>query len=368
MFAWVLFILLGPYYLVGNGLPQPGDWLVVLLTPLALASWNGRLSVRHSRTVKALFVFTVWVALVNWGWATVLWKWNNKFDYLLHPVFYAFNAAVFLSALIIARRDPRRFLRITVDIVFVTILAMAVMSTIGGSSSGRTAVFFNSPNQTGYYSLLSACLFALTQRPLGISRLRAGISISLCAYIALLTASRASLAGIALLVLVLVVSDPKAVIIGTIAAFALSLSAGERLEESLEFNQKRALEQRDQQGFARERGYDRIWRFPEYLVLGAGEGDNRRFAEEGYVPRELHSSFGSLLFSYGVVGMILFFVFFARCVRGAKRRSLFFLIPALSYTVAHQGLRFTMFWVLLVAFVIVKDLPERPGDVVPAKA
>lgn len=366
LLVWCLFLLLGPLYVFGSGLPQPGDWLLLVLAPLSLFSWDGRLERSHSRVIKALLLFTLWTAVVNWGWATALWKWGNKFDYVLHPLFYVFNAAVVLCGLVLARQNPERFLRITIDIVFVTIIACAVMSTVVAPSGGRTTVFFNSPNQMGYYALLSACLFAMSQRPLRIRRLRAGLGVAACAYLGLLSASRASLAGIVLLLVVLVFSNPKLIIVGVIAAAGIGFVGGP-VDDAVEFNQKRALEDRDpSQSFAKERGYDRIWRYPEHLVLGAGEGDNKRFAEEGYQPRELHSSFGSLLFCYGAVGMSLFLLFCWRAVRGASLRGLMMLVPALVYTVAHQGLRFTMFWVVIVAFVVLKSFSEKPGGPVTA--
>ncbi len=367
LFLWCVFLLLSPLYVVASGLPQPGDWLVLLLTPVALFGWNGRLDRASSRAVKALLLFTLWTCLVNWGWASVLWKWNKLFDYVIHPLFYIFNAAVFLSAIVIAKRDPERFLRVTVDVVFVTIIACAIASTFS-ATGGRTAVFFNSPNQMGYYALLSACLFAMVQRPLGIGRVKASIGVTSCAYIAFLSASRASLAGILLLLFLLVFSNPKVIIAAALAAVALVTVVPGPIKSSLEFNQKRAVEDRDpNQSFAEERGYDRIWNFPQYVVLGAGEGHNQRFAKPGEHPRELHSSFGSLLFGYGIVGITLFLVFCWRVVQGAPLRMTLLLVPALVYTVAHQGLRFTMFWVVLVAFLMLKNLREPPRDHVPAK-
>lgn len=359
LFVWCLFVLLNPVYVIDSGLPQPADWLVLLLTPLALLSWNGRLVRADAGTVKSLLTFTAWVFLVNYAWALVLGKFNTR-DFGLHPMFYLFNAAVFLSAVVIARPNPERFLRTTVDIVYVTVV-LSLVAAFVTPGQYRTQGLFNSPNQLGYYALLSACLFAMTQRPLGISRLRASAGVAMCGYLAFVAASRASLAGIIVLLLVLFFSDPKLIIAGALAAAAI-VSIGGPVAHKLEFNQKRALEDRNpHESFAEERGYDRLWRFPRYLVLGAGEGDYERFTTDGRVAREVHSSFGSLLFSYGIVGVALFLVFAGRVIRGASRRTFLLLVPALVYTVAHQGLRFTMFWVVLAAFVVLKRLPEKPG-------
>jgi hypothetical protein len=51
----------------------------------------------------------------------------------------------------------------------------------------------------------------------------------------------------------------------------------------------------------------------------------------------------------------LFFVFLARVFKGASVRDKAILVAGLSFAFAHQGLRFTMFWVVLVVFVVVKQ-------------
>jgi hypothetical protein len=369
LMLWVLFLLLSPLYIVGSGLPQPGDWLVLLLLPVTLFSWNGTLDKPSSRMVRALLWFTVWVFVVNYAWALVLGKWKSPKDFIIHPFFYFFNSAVFLCGLVIARKNRDAFLRITVEVVFFTILVQLVASFFVSSASVRGQVFFNSPNQLGYYALLSACLFALAQRPLGISRLKAAVGMSACAYLALLSASRSSVAGILILMLVLLVSNPRTILIASLAVIGL-VSLGGPVTDAIEHAQKRVTQDRDPTTtFAEERGYDRIWRNPEYLVTGAGEGAYERFLyRPGEKRRELHSSFGSLVFGYGIIGIVLFGIFAVRAIRGAPMRMWMVLVPALAYTVAHQGLRFTMFWVVLAAFVVLKPMPDRaPRKHVPAR-
>jgi hypothetical protein len=113
--------------------------------------------------------------------------------------------------------------------------------------------------------------------------------------------------------------------------------------------------------FAEERGYDRIWTYREYILTGAGEGDVNRFRDTPNGPGEVHSSFPTVLFSYGIVGMILFGTFAWRVLKGATPRAWLMLLPTLAYSSAHNGLRFTMLWVLLAIFVIVKRPVAPPS-------
>lgn len=363
LLLWSVFVLLSPLHVLPKGMPQPGDFLILLVAPVTLLGWDGKLSREHTRMVRPLLWFAVWVAIVNYAWALVLWRFSDPRDFVLHPFFYVFNVLVFVAALILARRDGEHFVRVTVEVTYITIVVTVVASFVMRDQY-RTQVFFNSPNQLGYYSLLSACLFSIAQRHVGMSRIKASVGVTCCAYLALLSASRASLAGILILLVVLVFSNPRIIIAGVFAAVALVSITGP-ISDAIDFNQQRALEDRDPQtSFAEERGYDRLWRHPEYLLTGAGEGAYERFVfRAGEPKRELHSSFGSIVFSYGVVGTALFLVFFVRTVRGASLRMTALFIPALVYTVAHQGLRFTTFWIVLAVFVIIKMMPERQAKV-----
>jgi hypothetical protein len=366
LIVWVMFLLLNPLYVFKSGLPQPGDWLVVLLLPVTLFTWNGSLDRASSRMVRALVWFTLWVFVVNYAWALVMGRWRSPKDFVIHPFFYFFNASVFLCALILARKNREAFLRITVEVVFVTIIGMVVSSLFYRTDDYRGQLFFNSPNQFGFYALLTACLFVMAQRPLRISRGKAAIGVASCSYLAILSASRASVAGILVLLLIVLLSNPRTILIASLAAIGL-VSLGGPIANALDATEKRVSEDRDPNtSFAEERGYDRIWRNPQYLVTGAGEGAYERFVfRDGAQKRELHSSFGTVVFSYGIVGVALLLVFLIRTLRGAPFRMAIVLVPALVYTVAHQGLRFTMFWVVLSAFVILKPMSgsvsERVG-------
>jgi hypothetical protein len=359
--VWCLTLILTPFYVVDSGLPQPGDALVIFLLPLSLARWDGRFDKPTSRMLRALLWFTAWVFVVNLAWALIQGSWENPKNFLIHPLFYAYNAAVLISALILARPNPARFIRLTVDVTLLMVLFQVGASFFYRTELYRGTLFFNSPNQLGYYSLLAAVLFAMTQQPLGLSRVRAALGVTGCAYLAVLSSSRASLAGILVLLLVLVFSNPRAVIIGSLVAVALTMLGGP-LADALETSQTRTLVQHGgpQVGFAEERGYDRIWEYPEYLLLGAGEGDYARFAKPGQSAREIHSSLGTVVFGYGVIGVFLFMTFAVRMVRGGTLRTSIMMIPAVTYTVAHQGLRFTSFWVVVAAYIMLKQAARPP--------
>lgn len=359
LFLWMLFVLLTPVHVVGSGLPQPGDWLILLLVPVVLIGWKGSLERAGARMVRPLLWFTVWVIVVNYAWAFVLGRWSDPKDFLIHPLFYVFNAAIFVCSLVLARQHRDAFLRITVDVVYGTIIVLTLWSFFFGRGDFRSQLAFNSPNQLGYYALLSACVFAIAQRPLGMTRLKGAVGITCCAYLAMLSASRAAVAGILMLLVVLLFSNPRTIIIVSLAAIGL-VSLGGPVAHAIEVSQQRYERGKDARlSFTEERGYDRILNNPEFLVTGAGEGGYERFVRVGQHRRELHSSLGTVVFAYGIVGVLLFWVFFWRVVKGSPKRMAMMLVPVLMYTIAHQGLRFTMFWVAIAMFVVLKPMPDQ---------
>lgn len=62
---WSLVVLLMPFYMFPNGLPQPSDLLGVLLLTLLLRTWNGRMAPGLRFPLKSLIRFLVYVVIVN---------------------------------------------------------------------------------------------------------------------------------------------------------------------------------------------------------------------------------------------------------------------------------------------------------------
>jgi len=152
-----------------------------------------------------------------------------------------------------------------------------------------------------------------------------------------------------------VFSNPRLIALGVIAAVGL-LALGGPIADSMSYTQqRRVLMDRDHdESFVEERNYDRLWEYKEHLLLGAGEGDFQRFSDSDKEALEIHSSAATVLFSYGIVGTLLFLAFALRIVRRAQFRATAILVPSFAYTIAHQGLRFTMLWVLLAVFLACK--------------
>ena len=78
------------------------------------------------------------------------------------------------------------------------------------------------------------------------------------------------------------------------------------------------------------RGYNRIYEYPEQILLGAGERGRWRFGP-GH-EHELHSSFGTVLFSYGIVGFVLFSTFLLHVLAERPASALFLTAAPIVYS------------------------------------
>jgi hypothetical protein len=116
------------------------------------------------------------------------------------------------------------------------------------------------------------------------------------------------------------------------------------------------------EAFERQRKVARLVENPRYLVLGAGEGANEpRFG----VRAEVHSTVGTLLFSYGIPGTLLFAWFFRNLIRADVKTSLLLLLPLFVYGIAHNGLRFSPFWICLCTTYYIFGT-RLPPEAIPA--
>jgi hypothetical protein len=358
---WALYLFLLPIYIFSSGLPQPGDILILVLVPASLIGWNGRMARSSLRPLRALAAFIVWGVVLNYTWMIILGKFGffGKDTFLLVPIFYIYNAMILLSVLVLHARYGDRFLWLTLNAVLATVVFQVLLSFVVTGGTHRQTVMFNNPNQLGLYALLSANILTFGRRRLGFGTLKSSVGMLCCLYLALLSASKAALLGSALLFAISVLSSPRTILLVGLTVLAL-LSFPNPLTDTMERSRDRIAEKQEV-SFLNSRGYDRIWNHKEYWVIGAGEGGLSRFADTSVIgDHELHSSAGTLFFCYGLVGVVLFASFLLRVVEGATVRSALLLLPALSYSLAHQGLRFTLFWILIGIFVGLKKHLAHP--------
>src|ERR1700753_2394422 len=161
--------------------------LVVPLFAVTMWTWRGRLDRRARRPFMSLIIFTAWVIAVDWGWAILLGNFGlfGPDTFLLFPVYYIYNACVFLVVCVLYQRFGARFLWLTLHIVLVTVVTQAFAALFVHRSGLRGTGFFNNPNQLGFFALVMASVLALGKRNLGFGVIKSSIGITTCCFLAL---------------------------------------------------------------------------------------------------------------------------------------------------------------------------------------
>jgi hypothetical protein len=357
-------IALSPVILLDPGMPQVSHALVIAAIAVMLTSYFAPVLVdRAVLLIGGFWLFDVF--LVNTGnWlATGV----NGTRFMLTIAYYGFNFVVLCataSMVATGGQTARNWLRLALAAALAIEIAVVVTGfNVGPAASvnvgsdpsvnARNSGSFDNPNQLGYFGLLVAsCWFALHERA-PLSWLDGAITAG-ALFLCISSSSRAAVLGaVALPAIALfrhgistraIPLAAVSLVAGTIVAYAMA----DQLAEGIA--QQRVVERFDQSkqhdSFA-GRGYDRLWLYPEHLIVGAGEGAYDRFLRSQGGDNEIHSSFATILFGYGILGTALFLGLMWRVCSYQGWHGLALMAPLAVYGLAHQGLRATLLWVLL---------------------
>ncbi|MCC6419143.1 MAG: hypothetical protein IT429_12985 [Gemmataceae bacterium] len=352
--AWAVYPLLVPFYVFGkvpipgtekveSGVPQPADYYLVALVGLVFLGLPFRIGRSAAPVVRAFVCFVCYTAVVNFAWSANL----EDTSLLKSSLFYSYDVVLFLTCLVLHAAFGERFLKVTVYAVAASVVLQVILSPFAPQQAyARQALFFNNENQLGYYCVLAASLFALGARRFSLPLSHQLVMYGAVGYLAAISQSRSALLALLALATLSMLDRPVRLflLLGGLAAISVALTERPPV---LSKSEERLVVKGEYDTLA-TRGYDRILNHPEHLLFGAGEGAHERFESDLYAS-EIHSSYGTLLFCYGVVGAVLFTVGLAH-VCAPNPRAVIYLIPAFIHGSAHHGLRFAFFWATL-AFI-----------------
>lgn len=354
-----LYIITCPFYVFDSGLPQPSDGIAVIGILYVLIS--GKMTpLFKMKVLKRLIQFVGLVVLINIAYY-LFYEVNgidNKFYF--PPLFYIFNMLFFSMILIFLNKDFSKKVNILSFAVLCSLFVQVALGIVH-VGTGRSSLFFNNPNQLGYYSLVSLSIFAALPSKYRSNKIITLAAVLMSAYLILLSGSRAALLGVALLGIIVFVKEGfkiKASSIFFILIVAIlgwyfasqNLFVDKQIKSIRQRNEEKTL-----QGVSewQVRGYDRFYLYPEYILFGAGEGMYDRF--RSYQQLEMHSGPGTILFSYGILGLLLFISFLKYIVKRNVLFNILLLTPVFLYNFTHQGFRDSLFWILLAGIFIVSE-------------
>ena len=357
-----LYFILFPFYLWRSGLPQIADIVMVMIIVLYL--YRTRATLRRPIHLKLItriaVIFFLHITLINTTWMLLL---NTTESFWLPTFFYLYNISVFLITISLYC-DYREQLLATIlkSIVVSLVVQLSTYLFGGGFAGGRMVLGFNNPNQLGYYSLITAGIILLTSKRIKINIWWFLVGLFASLILCLASLSKASIVSYAFmlgahiawthpdkifkrrLIALVVILGVSLVLIYTYTDYLANnhlINAVIRRMDSIGKDSDDSLE---------GRGYDRIWKYPQYWIFGAGEGGYIRFDQN----MEFHSTLGNIQVSYGIIGLTVFLALLFLVIKVDEYQSIYIVAAMLLYGLTHNGIRNSMFWILLV-LVSVRD-------------
>lgn len=363
--AWAIYLMSFPFYFFPAGSAQPSDIFIIIVIG-AYISVKGFKMFRDNREVFNKFLrFCIYLTVINLGvFVALLGQRNSGLPWYFMSAFYYFNLVVMGLALALYRQYGTAFLRTTIySCILAAILQIGLSYVLSTNAEGvRGSMFFTNPNQLGYYSLCGLAIVLVLETMLKIPKLIVYLSFFLFGYLAVVSVSKAALGALIILVGVYLLANGivslknvlAIAVVGGIGYFAfLNTQFGQNFQRSLEVRQLNDEDRPDEITEWEYRGYDRISNHPGYLILGAGEGGYNRF-DTFIENHEMHSSIGTIVFCYGIPGTALFILFVLSLVKRLPWYYVIYALPLFAYGVTHMGLRFTIFWIALIMFPIMR--------------
>jgi hypothetical protein len=349
------YILLMPFYLFPPGSPQIADFLMLVISASMLFGVTAELPRKVKTIVAVMMMFVAYSVVVN----SVFAMSTQDVSLLKSPLFYFFNLVSFVCLVKYYQVYKEDFLRVVALTVAVSLCIQMVVMLADlhpGARGVRTTLWFNNPNQLGYWSLLSVSIVALAVTRIRIPTLLLLASLVAGTFLVVLCLSKAATAGMVMLFALIALRKPIVIVVALVAiGGVIATPAGGAWVDALQHRLDSVGQQDDDT--AEGRGYDRIVEHPQYLIFGSGEGDYQRWYSTEGRDKEIHSSFGSMLFCYGAIGFILFSAGIA-LILGNSLASWLYCVPLMLYGVTHNGLRFTSFW-LFIAFAFCMAIAVR---------
>ena len=365
----ILFLLasfaLSPVYIWESGLPQISHIFASVAILIRLL-YKPRIKWNRFWALGTLFVLYSFVVDI------IIFSRYGDIRSMLEPAQYAFDFAVFVLLVSVIRERGRRILRKIFWLhmgllIFQTTTVLLGNTRVFGST--RAMGFFNDPNQMSYWALWTAIIIGSTGKVLYSSWLPGYLALLLAGAIDLFSASRSAALGLAVLALVYVyilIADlvrtrgfdigmktnraKLILIVGSIlllsgVTFVVYRAGGPvaLLSKGAYLVQRFGEHQYDDT--LSGRGYDRLWKFPEYLLFGAGQGAFKRYSHSARFLGEIHSTWAGVLFNYGVTGFVILLGFLFGVLRKSGYPFALLALPPFVYGFATFGLRNWYFWV-----------------------
>ncbi|MBW6473092.1 MAG: O-antigen ligase family protein [Anaerolineaceae bacterium] len=354
LFLYALFIIITPFYFWRSGVPQIADFVLMLLVITFFIRKRFVISgISASRNFLLTgFIFSFYVVFVNLIWALIL---SSTDLFLLRSSYYIYNISVCIIVIGLYADYREQFIEFTYKLIWASLTIQCILYLILGGFSGlRTTIFFNNPNQLGYFALLAACIILFASSRIQIKLFFVISGLIFAFFLIAASQSRGAILAFLGLVLLFLMSKGRkdikkkvySVFIIAVLLFVIIYQTTTLIQDNplIQTIQRRIESIGSRPTDSLEgRGYHRITDYPEYWIFGAGEGEFSRFGSRV----EFHSTIGNIQVSYGIIGSFLFFLILFFSLKNDHFINWYSVVTILFYGLTHNGIRNSLFWILL---------------------
>jgi hypothetical protein len=352
-----IYVFLRMIYIGEGGTVQVADIFIAIFMPF-FVNMGGIKKIFETNRFSILLIVTFLIINLIWFFIT------GDETIGINLAYYTYNFLLFVFVFNVREGNRTAFDRY----LPLTILVAAATQIIAiGLISGdiyRSVGTFSNPNQLAYWSICLVTMHML------IARERTGLTLAVTALLGaclMLSLSRGGLTGFAAVAGLYLLQRFRNIHFRVFAFLGASifllLFTGSDAFQSYRDDYQLAsrLEERSEARSLSDelenRNYTRLTTNPEYILFGAGEGafgrfEGERYKEGHYQGIEIHSNYATLLFSYGILGLLLFVAMLVR-FGGMSMADTIYLSGILLYGMSHNGLRFSLFWVVIAVLVSV---------------
>lgn len=367
-------LVLSPFYFGGSGKPQISHVVMAIAAILNVISTKTR--------VEKWWASGLFFAAYTMSVGLVVFVAHCDLTTLQAPLYYMFNFLIWVHLVTLSSKiGTARILKsfnLTLWAVFAMELLLLVTGTGRMYGASRAMGTFNDPNQMANWIVCVSTMLAAIGWAINRSWVNMYVAAGMATIAVAYTASRSGALGLLPLILsccviaghwlISLVAGRKRVKIAVLTllcvlviVLSVCLTAdpqGVALRAETTMNRiinwlGRFRDTSSNTSFE-GRGYDRLWKFPEYLLLGAGEGANYRWERRTIFSGEIHSTPAGVLFCYGLPGTFCLGTFLYKTWSGLPSRLLKFLLLApLLYGLGTYNLRNWCLWIVFAIFNVI---------------
>lgn len=363
-----LYFLTRTFYLMESGVLQVFDIFFVINVGIFLVYKFDYINRIYSIVEKNIFnlfiLFVAWTIIVNGAWYLI--DGNGDINYLKSSAFLIYNLLFCIVNITLYLHNKRKYLTWFQAAIIINLglnLAIYLLGLGRYYSDNRQIIYFNDPNQMGYYFFMIAMITFVLKL-----KYRYPIA-ALCTYFVIISGSRGVLMSLILFYSLFVIHQfiyeryiVRKYIKYVVLAAVISVTVFSGFLENVIYSQlnyvSNRFEETDKDDSILNRGYDRLYIYSQYILLGYGEGgveSGEKFAESPFPTNETHSTLANFLMSYGIVGLGLFLLMMNNSFEFKDYR---YYLPYMAHGLIQVDSRQTTFWIFLL-FVFVYNTEKK---------